>query len=66
MDVEFARREGAAMSLPDYLLEPDDEEGECERCGVIITKYRRLCGECRTDNTDLYADAKIQDAKVKR
>lgn len=48
------------MSLPDYLL---DEEGECERCGVIITKNRRLCGECRTDNADLYADEAIQDEK---
>jgi hypothetical protein len=40
----------------------DDEEGECEQCGARTTNHRRLCGDCRTDNTDLYADASYQDS----
>lgn len=53
--------------MPGYFVDDcrDTEEGECERCGAIITNHRRLCGECRTDNEDLYADMKIQDEKEK-
>lgn len=48
------------MSLPDYLL--NDDEQYCEQCGAIISKrFHFLCGECRADLEDAYADEKIQD-----
>lgn len=47
------------MSLPDHLL--TDDEAFCEECSAIITKGRRLCGECRQDYADKYADEAYQD-----
>lgn len=51
------------MSLPDYLLE--DDEQWCESCGVIISKrFHFLCGECRQDLEDAYADEKISEGNA--
>lgn len=47
------------MSLPDYLL--NDSEEFCDECSAIITKGRRLCGECRQDWEDKYGDEAYQD-----
>lgn len=48
------------MSLPEWLF--DDEEGTCEQCGNLLMIPGRLCGECKKDNIDLYADAAYQDS----
>lgn len=47
------------MSFYDRLL--TDDEAFCEECFAIITKGRRLCGECRRDYADKYADEAYQD-----
>lgn len=60
MDVDLTRCEGAAMSLPDYLLE---DPGEFCACGNVARIGKRTCYECDLDFADLYADAKIQDEK---
>lgn len=52
------------MSLPDYLLNPDEEY--CENCGAIISAGRILCGECAAELEDLYADEAIEDRKERR
>lgn len=49
------------MSLPDHLLE--DEEELCEGCGMPFNDDGRLCQDCKADCLDLYSDATIQDAK---
>lgn len=44
------------MSIAD-----ESEEKECARCGAVVTR-RKLCGDCRNDDIDTYAEAKMQDA----
>lgn len=47
------------MSLPDYLL--DDEDDFCDGCGMPFNDTGTLCMDCRADTCDMYADEKIQD-----
>lgn len=50
------------MSLPDYLLDEEDEF--CEGCGMPFNDTGTLCMDCRHDNEDLYADEKISERMV--
>ena len=52
------------MSLPDYLLDEEDEF--CEGCGMPFNDPGTLCMDCRNDNEDLYADEKISERRVHR
>lgn len=47
------------MSLPDYLLDEDDDL--CEGCGMPFNDIGLLCMDCRIDTCDMYADDKISD-----
>lgn len=60
------------MSLPDYLLEPDDES-VCTACGEepVYRYAQRLCSGCWVDMLDeacdtAYEDAVSQKGKVDR
>lgn len=48
------------MSLPDYLLE-DDEDELCEGCGMPFNDVGVLCMDCRIDTCDMYADEQISE-----
>lgn len=48
------------MSLPDYLLDEEDEL--CVGCGMPFNDAGTLCQDCRIDTCDLYADAAYQDS----
>lgn len=50
------------MSVPEHEEGPDDE-GECEECGAVIAKRYKLCGECRADIADMYADEKTSEGR---
>lgn len=43
------------MSLPDYLLEPDDPD-LCRQCGECAAEKRGLCWLCLCDLQDMKAD----------
>lgn len=55
---------GALMSLPDALL--DDEEELCAECSasIRVTPHPyNLCVSCRADIADLYADEAISEGR---
>lgn len=53
----------STMSLPDYLLDEEDEL--CEGCGMPFNDVGTLCMDCRADICDLYADEKISERRTR-
>lgn len=49
------------MSLPDYLLDPYEDERECIACGSSQVEYGSLCDECARAISDAVADEKISE-----
>ena len=54
------------MSLPDHLLEPYDEDGECLECGEPSRNSVSLCWRCKADYLDLYADELVGERRLRR
>lgn len=52
------------MSLPDWLIE-DDEEG-CVSCEGAVWPGERYCSNCKADLQDLRAEMHYRDASERR